>query len=102
MHAAPTEKGGEHAGIVSELNRDAPPRLRQYPAHPAQAFGAGRAAAPAHHPASVVGHGDQAERKGVKSPVQRPGDTPEHADPLHSRSVNARVLHFCSGHQSDT
>lgn len=102
MNAALTEKGGEHAGIVSESNRAAPPRLRQYPTHPAQAFGAGRAAAPAHHPASVVGHGDQAERKGVKSPVQRPGDTPEHVHSLRVRSVSARSQHFCSSRQSDT
>ena len=50
-------------GNVSESDRAAPPRLRQYPAHPAQAFGAGRAAAPAHDPASVVGHGDRKGRK---------------------------------------
>ena len=50
-------------GNVSESDRAAPPRLRQYPAHPAQAFGAGRAAAPAHDPASVVGHGDRKGRE---------------------------------------
>ena len=50
-------------GNVSDSDRAAPPRLRQYPAHPAQAFGAGRAAAPAHDPASVVGHGDRKGRE---------------------------------------
>ena len=48
---------------MSDSDRAAPPRLRQYPAHPAQAFGAGRAAAPAHDPASVVGHGDRKGRE---------------------------------------
>lgn len=48
---------------MSESDRAAPLRLRQYPAHPAQAFGAGRAAAPAHDPASVVGHGDRKGRE---------------------------------------